>query len=194
MFIDRFFDRSRHVFAEQFQPDGEAFLYRKNMRGAARKVTAGEREIFIREFDKGLRYLARFLLAGVPVTALCLMGFAGARGGYIDKGWIFTSVSIWTGICLSSWHFLWHVPERALAHRPRARNRSSHAKVRHLVVAKASWDQLASAGTSIMLVIARFAARPQLLTGWNRLMFFAAAGGLVALVGQVLKRFGRRRP
>jgi hypothetical protein len=55
MFGDRHFDRVHQLFAEQFEPDGADFLYRKNMKSAPIRVSVAERDAFVAAFRRACR-------------------------------------------------------------------------------------------------------------------------------------------
>ena len=61
--------RLNQLFADQFEPDGKAFLYRKGMKKAPIRVTDAERNSFIATFKHRLRY-ANWSI--VPATALLI--------------------------------------------------------------------------------------------------------------------------
>ena len=51
MFNNLHFDRVRQLFADQFEPEGTGFLYRKSIKGAPIRVTAVERDRFVAAFN-----------------------------------------------------------------------------------------------------------------------------------------------
>ncbi len=50
------FDRVRQMFADQFEPDAQGFVYRKSMKGAPIRVSAVERDRYIATFNRYTRY------------------------------------------------------------------------------------------------------------------------------------------
>ncbi len=66
MFRNRNLDRVRDLFADQFEPSGDGFLYRKSMKGAPIPVSRDERERFDADFHRRLRKLMWFVTVSHP--------------------------------------------------------------------------------------------------------------------------------
>ncbi|WP_172840836.1 hypothetical protein [Allosphingosinicella indica] len=64
MFRNPHRDRLRKMFADQFEQDGESFLYRRDLKGAAIRVTQAERDEFVASFNRTARYIFWSLVPG----------------------------------------------------------------------------------------------------------------------------------
>jgi hypothetical protein len=65
MFNNAHLDRVRQAFADQFSGDGHSFIYRRYQKGVPVRVSKLERDEFVAEFNKRVRYA---MWAIVPAT------------------------------------------------------------------------------------------------------------------------------
>src|SRR6478609_440552 len=73
MFGSDVFDRRRQLFADQFEANGDGFLYRRNCKDAPIPVSAAERDRYIAGFDKFLKYSFWGTIAGTVVIFAALV-------------------------------------------------------------------------------------------------------------------------
>jgi hypothetical protein len=60
--------QSRQLFEDQFESSGENYLYRHSMKGAPIHVTAEERQRFIDDYARRLRYSSRITIIGLLIV------------------------------------------------------------------------------------------------------------------------------
>ena len=71
MFQRQHFEQMRDLFAEQFEPDGKDYLYRRSQKGAPIRVTAVERDAFLAAFQ---RHYARAFWGFLIAIILAIFG------------------------------------------------------------------------------------------------------------------------
>ncbi|HEX4859607.1 MAG TPA: hypothetical protein VFV07_00130, partial [Rhizomicrobium sp.] len=74
------YERLRQKFVDQFEPDGQGFLYRKFMRDAPIPVSAAERNRYIATFDKARKYQIWGTLAGTLALIISLTAYDVTTG------------------------------------------------------------------------------------------------------------------
>lgn len=75
MFRDHNFDLVRRLLADQFEAESAHYLYKKNQKGAAIRVSGAERDVFITTFNRRLR----FAMWGIVIATLLLISFLSLR-------------------------------------------------------------------------------------------------------------------
>jgi Flp pilus assembly protein TadD len=171
----------RQAFLDQFEPDKDAFIYRRSQKGEAIRVTASERDRFIDDFELSLRRSKWIIFAGIAI----LIGGELAVS-FLDER-APSPVVIYVGVALTfipylaHHRFAWAAPSRELAGRtPIARERSRD-EVRRLQFKRISYGQLGLA--ALFGLALPFIVTPTPLSGWSRSWLAAGAG--IALVAGV---------
>jgi hypothetical protein len=191
--------RAQRLFAEQFEPDGNGYLYRRSCEGAAIRVTADERDRFVIAFKYSLLSAMRILYAGVGLLMIGLVLVARS-----DPGRSFNSIPSMiaiVGACLIvsipyflHYWWIWRAPARELRGRaPVAPERSSKEMRQHRQ-ARLTWRQLGLATLGALLLATPTVRREQLYPGWNHFAFRAAALLFLLIAVQALRkwRFDRK--
>jgi hypothetical protein len=68
------FQRQRQMFAAQFQPQGEGFVYRKHSIGEPIRISAADRDRFIADFETFTRQGFWAMVAGSVVLVAIFVG------------------------------------------------------------------------------------------------------------------------
>lgn len=180
MFGNTHFDRVRQMFADQFEPDGKGFLYRKSARGAPIRVTETERDRFVESFNQRIRYTTWWI---VPLTIL-LIGLLTFFAPDVDSA--SSQVAIWVGIGLILAPFLlfyywaWNAPSRELERRPMVGAERSREEIRRIMFAKLTYRQLAFVPLAAVAMVWNVSEKNDVFHGWGRL-WLVFGGGLIAI-------------
>lgn len=165
---------ARKIFAEQFEPDGDGFLYRYRGKSAPIRVTAAERERFIADFNKRCGYMvwgsAAFMSVAVLLSVLFKEELAPLLHGY--QIYVFVVLLIPTMWILN--RKAYRAPAQELRHRIPVGVERSSDEVRRRAVARMSWGFLA--GVSVFGAV-YFAGRiPQsgFDSGWGAIWIAGA--------------------
>lgn len=144
MFNNSHLDRVRQMFADQFEPDGADFLYRKNMKGAPIKVSASERDSFVSSFNRRLRYV---MWGAVPATLVLiglLVAFAPDSNPDNPTSQALMYAGVGSIIAAYTWayYWAWNSPARDLERRPTLGEARSKAEVRRIMFSRMTYGQL----------------------------------------------------
>jgi hypothetical protein len=167
------------LFADQFEPDGKGgYLYRKNMRGPAISVTAGERDGFMDDFARSRRFLQRVLAVGILLAIVALVSVSSWLRRDLTDGAIFPLTVAAVAIFMLAWHRIWGAPAAALEWRTPAGPALSRTAARRLAIERVSWAHLGLAALLIPFSIFRATAArdPFVHWFWIALAIFFAAG------------------
>jgi hypothetical protein len=193
MFGNSHFERVHQLFADQFEPDGAGFLYRKSMKDAPIRVTEEERNDFVSVFKRRLRYGAWSL---VPTTLL-LIGLPVVLGLDIDSP--STQAAAYVGLALimapflAIYYWAWKAPARQLERRPSVGEARSRAEVRELMFAKITYGQLALAVISALLLVWKVSAENDVIHGWDVLWLVLAAALIFGVAVQAFRKWRHER-
>jgi len=117
MFAGTGFDSLRAQFAEQFEPDGAGFLYRKFSRSAPVRVTAEERQRFIAAYERFTKFAWWGLIAGSILLIAALASVTAETPNDISKYGDYAAPAILVAIFLIINHLAYSAPARALRER-----------------------------------------------------------------------------
>jgi hypothetical protein len=167
-------NRLRQNFADQFEPDGDFFLYRRSSRGAPIRVSAQERAAYIAAFDLWLRWCFWALFAGF--TALILVEVIYFYPSSSQADWIFGSgIAALFAFYMAAFLWAWNAPTRQLRGRGSEGEGRSHGDVRRRMLAKQSYWQILASPAIFALLILNEARTHDLLSGWYRLWLVGLA-------------------
>lgn len=103
------------LFAGQFTPDGDGFIYRKSSIGEAKKITSGERDGFVATFI----YRRQYLVAAAMIGVVLLVVGVGIHASYnsVDEETL-VGIVVLIGFFETAHWIIWRAPARALRARP----------------------------------------------------------------------------
>jgi uncharacterized integral membrane protein len=193
MFSNPHFDRVRQVFADQFQPDGGGFLYRKSMKGAPIRVSEAERDDFVKAYNRRLRYLMWAILPATLILILLLVWLVPDTDSADSK------VATWVGLAATIalfgmvHHWAWNAPARELERRPQEGAALSKDKARQLMFSRISYGQLGFAPLAGVALVWRASADTDVLHGWGLLWLIFAGLVIAAAAIQALRKWRYER-
>jgi len=190
MFGNHHFDQVRALFSDQFEPDGDNFIYRKSMKGPPVSVSRSERNELITTFNRHLRrgswgiLIGLFILCGLALLLLDVtqLGFSETPI-YIGFGAILT-------IFMVFYWWAWTAPARHLERRPALGQSRSRSEMRQLMLQRTSYRQLALAAALGVVLPFKLSQDFDVLSGWNRLSIVFCA---LLLVGSGVQAFRKWR-
>lgn len=196
MFGNHQSDRVRQLFADQFEIDGEAFLYRKNMKGAPVRVSASERDEFIAAFNHRLRYRLWGIIPGTILLIAVLVIFTPDVRSVTSQIVMYIGLGILLAIFMCAYWWAWTAPFRELERRPTLGAPRSRAETRKVMLARMTYGQLGAGLLAIAALLFEADAKNDLLVGWNRLWLVVAALGVIGIAFQAHRkwRFDSTRP
>ena len=186
--------RIRDLFGQQFEPDGDGFLYRPNHRVQPKRVTRAERNAFTEQFVRASNRMT-WGLAAVAMAAITVAVFFDKTREDLGYGLDFTTacVLVLVALFVPLYRYVWRAPARALADRAPAGPARSCEEARALVLTKLRWSQLGGAVAIAAFLIVSHWPRDEFRIGdW---VWIGGGGLLVALVAvQAARkwRFGRQ--
>jgi hypothetical protein len=188
-------DRTRHAFSQQFEAEGQGYLYRLGQRGAAYLVSDEERNTFVNRYTFQIYGLAFLLVGGI-------LGIVFAVGTYTDQmasppsdETIVTDIIacfaalIVLYFMVAQW--IWKAPARALSRRSAVRmDRSTEAAV-EAKYSKISWGQLGLGVFAIGFLIFKFGQKYDLTQGPGLIFTGLIALGSIILIWQIAQKLRR---
>ena len=194
MFKNQHLERVRKLFADQFQPDGDAFVYRKNMKGVPIHVSEAERDAFVFAFNRRSLY---WMWSIFPATLLLIGGLVAfgpdANGPYAHIA-IFVGLAVILTPMMVGYYWAFKAPARELAQRPALGEALTADEVRKLRFSKMTYQNLGFAVLGSLGLLWKVSTRTDVLHGWGTLwLVFTAAIISVAGVQAFRKwRFERK--
>lgn len=182
MFGNQNLDRVYELFADQFEQEGDGFVYRKSLKGAAKRISTAERDDFIANFRRNYR---RMFWSWVLVMLCGIFAYVGWTV-YDDRETseltLYLGIAVFVGMFLFSHYYVWGAPARALERRAAIGRERTRAEVRRLMLEKMSWGQLGGAAGLTAILLLNRSEKDSLLVGWNRL-WLAFAGLMILVIG-----------
>lgn len=189
MFSNPHFDRVRQMFADQFEPDGDSFLYRKSMKGSPVRVSGTERDEFVRSFNRRLRYSmwsifpATLIIIGLLVW---LVPDVNSTAGHVAT---YAGIAVFLAPFLASYYWAWNAPSRELERRPTEGVARSREEVRRLMFSKMTYGQLGFAALAGIALVWKASGDTDVLHGWGVLWLLFAALLITAAGIQAIRKW-----
>lgn len=173
--------RVKRLFANRFEPEGDSFLFRANLRAPAIRVSARERSDFVVKFNRNIQISS---WAWVALTLLMLVGavvVSHASSTELPDFAMYLLLAFCLAGLLMGILWLWNEPVRALRGRVPETPGRSQAEAKQLGFQRLTWKQLGLAAATVPVMLLRIGARQDLFVGWNR-VWLIFAGLLVVLI------------
>jgi hypothetical protein len=174
-------DRLLQLFADQFKADGPDFLYRRNLRQSAIRVTAAERQAFIADFARCLPRLSWVLILVTVVGIVGLVTYESVFDAEDQQYLNYGVIAVAFAAYMTAYRHYWNAPWRALRTRAVIGEGLSRRQVRAITLSKISWSSLAVSALGVTVLLVSLASSNDLTVGWNRL-WLVAAGVMYALL------------
>jgi hypothetical protein len=185
------------LFANRFEPSGDEFLFRTNIRAAGVVVSASERDRFVKDFSRRIGFVT-WIMATVTVLVIGVIAAVSVFNSANMPAFAMHSLGA-AGLCgfLATFYWLWYAPVRSLKGRAPATEARSRADARRLALTRLTWGQLAIGAATVPVLLYSVGQGHNLLVGWYRLWLVAAAlllGGLGYRAFQKLRASSERPP
>jgi len=182
MFGNSHLDRVRQVFADQFSPVPDGYVYRRGQKGAAYRVTSSERDQFVAAFDKRVRYATWSIFPATVGVILLLAWLLPAPESSA------ANTEIWIGLAaillpfMSVFYWAWFAPSRELRLRMPEGVALTKAEARVLAFSRIGYKQLILAAVMGVGLVWKMSAKTDVLHGGG-IVWLAFGAGLVTLSG-----------
>jgi len=181
--------QARRSFADQFEPRGADFIYRRSQKGEAFKVSATERNRFVERFDQHLRRSGWIMGIGLAVVLGGGVAIAMYRNTGPSQLAIFAGIGLVMVPYLAYFRWAWAEPARELANRIPVAGKRSPEEVQRLRFQRITYGQLAGTASSGLVIPFVGSSYGDVFSGWNRLwLLFGGAIVLLAVV-QALRKW-----
>lgn len=193
MDADRYFEQSRQLFADQFEAEGDHYLYRRSLKGAPITVSAAERERYVATYDKSAKFASRFILWGAIALAAIFIGH-NMVSSTLPKAYFLAGIILIIALSLVPTFWANHLPVRELRGRETVGEARSRAEVKALHLARLTYGELGLQVLAGVILLVGLSIKVDLLHGWNRLwLVFIALSFVFTAIRTFQKwRFDRR--
>jgi hypothetical protein len=181
--------RIRRLFADQFEPDGDGFIYRRSQKGEAIRVTSAEHQGFIDQFNRQVRYanwsiyIGVFLALGAAVLVSVL-----SRSDSADPV-IYFCIALGTVPYFILYYRAWAAPARELEGRMPIAGALSTEEVRRLTFGRISYGKLAAVAAGGIVLPFFGSNRHDVFSGWNRLWLVLGAALVLLAAVQAFRKW-----
>jgi len=182
-------DLARQMFADQFEPDGDDFLYRKSLKGAPIRVSASERDRYVATFNRHMKYRFWGIGGGMAVVCTAAIFIAVQTGTKVWDAAIYAGVGLIGVAFMADYFWAWNLPARELRLRPTVGDARSRAQMRQLLLARMTYGQIAGGAGFAVFLLARLWIQKDMLSGWNILWAVLAVFMLAATAIQAFRKW-----
>jgi tetratricopeptide (TPR) repeat protein len=181
--------QARQSFADQFEPCGSDFIYRRSQKGAGFKVSTAERDRFVERFDQRLRRAGWIIGIGTVSLLGLIVTIAMYWNAEPSQAAIFAGIAVAMVPYLAYFRWAWAEPARELANRIPVAGERSREEVQRLQFQRISYGQLSGAAFTGLVIPFVGSSFGDVFSGWNRLwLLFGGAIVLLAIV-QALRKW-----
>jgi hypothetical protein len=182
MFENQSLDRVYELFSDQFEQDGDGFVYRKSLKGAAKRISSAERDDFVASFRRSYRRMFWIWILTILCGLFAYVGWTVYDDREISELTLYVGLSVCMGLFLLSHYYVWGAPTRALERRAAIGRERTRAELRRLMLEKLTWGQLGGAAGLTAILLLKASEKGSMLIGWNRL-WLAFAGLMIVTIG-----------
>ena len=188
------FDQLKQLFADQFTLDGRDYIYRKSMKGAAIRVTAQERDAFIADFARRIRY-ASWMLVGGTIGLIALLVFFD-----FDRGTAGADIALYGGFAMMmaifwlGYLWAWNAPVRTLERRPEVGEALTGHEARRQAFERMTYGQLGLGLLAPFFILLQVSKDYDLFYKWNRLWLIGAGVFVLLVAVQAFRKWRYTRP
>jgi len=186
--------RAQRLFAEQFEPDGGGYVYRRSRKGEAIRVTRAERDHFVNAFVESQLRGLWIIFAG---AGLLMMGLVFLAKSHPEIS--FSSIPSLAVICAAAFvlsipygaylKWRWAAPARELRGRTPIAAKRTREEMRQLRLTKLTWTRL-GVGALVAIVIAiPDPPRERRYPGWNHFALTVAIVLLALISVQAFRKW-----
>jgi hypothetical protein len=188
-------------FADQFEPDGANYIYRRNKLAGGVRVTSAEHDAFLARFGRDQKWMMRIFAAlSIPMLILSAMvnpavsNVLGDRWTQIvalGAAFLLSAMCVWIIVIKNR---SWSAPARALAGRAAVGAIRTRAQLRHAKLRETSWRGLA--GLAILFVACCYICvdKRDLGSIWSLLWIAFGAGNLVYVGWLAIEKWRSSNP
>ena len=108
------FERQRRIFAAQFEPRGEGFLYRNHTIGQPIPVSAAERDRYVAGFAKFTRHGFWAMLAGAMALLAAFILYSTITKAEVPDAIMFGAFGAMFVLYMAAYLRAWNLPAREL--------------------------------------------------------------------------------
>lgn len=163
------------MFAAQFEPDGNDFVYRKYAKDAPIRVSASERNRYIEAFNRSTKFRLWGVTGGTIFLILMLAFYSVETNTDISGPPLYCGLGAIMAAYMVGHYWAWNRPTRELRERGTIGEARSRAEMKRRFLAKLTYGEIVgAAGTSIIPLI-QVDLKRDLFSGWNLLWLVLAA-------------------
>ena len=183
------FDRVRQMFADQFEPDPQGFVYRKYMKGAPIQISAAERDRFIDTFNRYIKYAGWGIGLGTVILILSIAFYATAADVDLPETALYMGLGAIFVAFMAGYYWSWNLPARELRGRGKIGEARSRSEIRQLFLEKLTYGQIAAAASGGVILLLRVNASGDMFSGWNILWTGLAVALFILCAIQALHKW-----
>ena len=177
-------DRMREDFEAQFEPlDDGRFLYRRNQRGEPVPVSAQERDDFVRQYVRSIRFVLAGMTGALLLFTAVLIWVSVAAGSDLPEVPMYVGLIAITAVAVGLMYWMKGAPARSLQGRRSIGRERSREEMRAIHFQKIGYGRLAGAAALGALLIVTRSAREDTFSGWH--VIWPILGGFLMLLAGV---------
>lgn len=176
-------------FGAQFEPDGDAFLYRRNLKSAPIRLTAEEKSRFTDDYRRGLRRLTWGFAGGMLLLLAATIAPIILTDREPGQWLIYFAMAGAIVPFLILHQRLWNAPARALAGRTPVGAKRSRGEVQRATLARLSWGHLAATFLVVPLLLIKASSAADIWRGWGQLWLVFAGVVTMLLIYQAIRKW-----
>jgi hypothetical protein len=179
---------SRQFFADQFEPDGDGYLYRRSQKGAPIHVSAEERQRFIDDYARRLRYSMWGIVGGLMVVIALSLWWTLSTASELPDAAMYVAIGAVAVACVAYAMWIRGAPARELARRTPVGRERTPEEMRRVLLARTTYGHLAALALTAAIFPFTLRSQQHLLHGWSRLWLgFSAIVIMLAAVAAFRK-------
>ena len=180
----------RRSFALQFEPDGVGFLYRRDRKGPALRLSAEERDDFVAGYARAVRILSWSIVVGI-VAVFGVLAAMGIEDRPNEHRLAVAAVVVIGFMAAHTW--VWYAPARVLSYRVPTAAPTPPEDRKVSFFARIEYPKLALGLAAAPFMVWSASRVTDVLHGWGRLWVVAGVSLFVLIAVQAFRKWWYER-
>jgi hypothetical protein len=185
--------QSKQFFADQFELNGDAYLYRRSQKGAPIRVSAEERQRFIDDYARRLRYSTWGIVGGLIVVIALSFWWTLSTASELPDAAMYAAIGAVAVACVGYAMWVQGAPARELARRTPVGRERTREEMRRVLLARTTYRHLAALALTGAVLPLTLRSQRDLLHGWGRLWLGFSAIVIILVAATAFRKWRMER-
>ena len=171
---------NKQMFEDQFELDGDQFLYRRDQRGPPIRVSSTEKDRFVADYARRLKYSTRALIVCMLLLTALVVTYSMKNDSEPSSVVIYVGMGAMAVALISYTFWASAAPARELAGRMPVGRGRTRDEMKRVMIGRLTYGQIGVLAVAALFFPSIYNDGTGYLSGWNAL--WTAMGGAMLVI------------